>query len=387
MRRERLINELQDVCDRITGQRPPLNITAIYMFGSLPRNIKQDVGDADLIIIANTDALRAFNTSLETFLMQPAGPQKILRDTLIRTYRELSDTARDTRDRGESWTWPKLLQFLSEDSYRDILKASGVVPEWMSCYTWNELFNWRRFGYPEFGKLTVERLVQRALFGFKRGYEVTHVGENLQEVLDKMVIKKEEVVLAWSPKQPDVKRNLTGIDHRGLVNSQYENMWGQLEIVNAKNIIMLELCRYYRPRIENPTRIDDKPHPNELLELLAKQIGISLGDMTKFLDDARFSISRSAVAELPSLVSGPRPELKTEDVVETLRSDLQFASNRFYALVELCEGLRYLLQSDRLPSDIGAYLLEQVPEKTAPKKLTLSILKEIDLPSPTDWYR
>ena len=286
---QRLIKELQDACDKIADKRPLLNITAIYTFGSLPRNIKQDVGDVDLIIIANTPALRDFSKSLTIFLARPVGRQKTVHNTLIKAYQELSDSARDARDHGKSWTWPPLSQFLCKDSRSDILKASGVSPEWLNCFTWNELFNWSRFGYPDEGNLTIERLVRRVLFGFKRGYQVTHVVENLQEALDKMVVKKAEVVLAWSPEQPNVARNLMAIDHRVLVKNQYENMLKQLEIVNAKNLILLELCRYYRPRIESRTRMDDKAPPNALLELLAKQVGISLEDIAKFLEDSRFS--------------------------------------------------------------------------------------------------
>lgn len=362
------------------SDKAPLNIAAIYTFGSLPRNVKEVVGDVDLIVIANTTSLHEFTSNLTAFLMEPKDFQAPVRRALLQKYHELSNLAAKARSSEKTWKWPPLSDFIYKEPARSVLVASGVPPEWLNYFTWNEVCNWRRLGMPNGINLSHERLVRRALFGFRRGFQIHYVLDTLQEALGKLATRRP--VLAWTPEKADVGKNLAAVAKKAMVADDYENMSEQLVTVKTKNSILETLCRHYLSKIRGPTRSEEETPPQELIETLAHRAGVSNEDMIQFLAHIQHWRLRSAVAKFPSMRIRAPPAMTSHMDVENVRLKLESATKRFSSLVEIHEGLSYLTRSDRLPSDLGAYLLGCVSMKTAPKGVTLSILHQLGVPAP-----
>lgn len=374
MKREQAIAELQKACDRISQIEPPLNIKAIHTFGSLPRGVKEVVRDVDLIVIANTTSLREFKRNLMAFLDDSQAP---VHRKLRQKYCELSNLAANVRNSGKTWNWPRLSDFIYEERTRSVLEASGVPPEWLNYYTWNEVFNWRQDGMPNWIKLTPERLVRRALFDRRRGFEIHHVVDTLKEALYKL--PKIQPVLAWAPDKADVGKNLAAVAKKAMVAKDYENMSVQLVTVNTWNSILETLCRRFLSK--GGTLDLDWTLDQEFRETLAHRAGVSDEDMKLFLASLAYPRLRSSVAEFPSMRIRASPPMTSDIDAENVRLKLKSATTCFHCLVEIYEGLDNL-HLNRLPPDLGAYLLERVSVETAPKEVTLSLLEQLGFPPP-----
>jgi predicted nucleotidyltransferase len=376
MKREQAIAELQKACDRISQIEPPLNIAAVYTFGSLPRGVKEVVRDVDLIVIANTTSLREFKSNLIAFLNEPKDSQAPVHRKLRQKYCELSNLAAKVRSSEKTWNWPPLSDFIYEERTRSVLEASGVPPEWLNYFTWSEVFDWRRHGMPNWINLTPERLVRRALFGSRRGFQVHYVVDTLEEALYKLPTR--QPVLAWAPDKADVGKNLAAVAKTALVTDDYENMWEQLATVSTKNIILETLCRRFLSK--GGTLDLEWTSDQEFIETLACRAGVSDEDMKEFIVSLCLPGS-SSIAKLPSMRITAPPRMSSDIDVENVRLKLKSATERFHCLKEIYERLNSL-RLDRLPRDLGAYLLECVSMETAPKEVTLSLLDQLGVPPP-----
>jgi hypothetical protein len=225
--------------------------------------------------------------------------------------------------------------------------------------------------------------VRRALFGFKRDFELVRVASTLEEAMDRLVT--EQVVLAWSPEKPDVARNLALDDaaRRMLIEREYENMWRRLQTVNTKNAIIEDLCRHYLSQSLSEAHrqvkaVAEFPSRGFLMKWAART-GASEEDLTVFFRGLAFLNAADSTSPIPSLTLDRPPELLTDEMVEVLRERLREATLRFRVLIRVRDALSRLLQIDERPVDLAAYLADCVPLNVASKASTLMILRTLGI--------
>jgi hypothetical protein len=314
--------------------------------------------------------------------MEPDSLQAPVREAMFTRYHELHAQAWEVRKR-LAWKWPPLSDFACAEPARTVLAAMGVHPEWLSLFTWGEVCNWERYGMPNYQFLSPERLMRRALFGFKKGFELVRVASTLEDAMDRLVT--EQVILAWSPEKPDVARNLTLDDaaRRTLIEGEYENMWRRLQTVNTKNGIIEDLCRHYLSQSLSEAHrqvkaIGELPSHSFLMKWAART-GVSEEDLIAFIRNLALLNAADPTSLIPSLKLDRPPDLLTEETVEVLRERLNEATLRFEVLTRVQDALYHLLQVDGRPVDLAAYLADCVPLSVASKASTLAILRTLGI--------
>jgi hypothetical protein len=366
--RANAIIELQEAFNRIAGAFPSLKIEQAYIFGSLLRNLKKTIGDVDLVIVADSEVVQ-FPGKLAAFLSYPSAS----RETLVAKYDELRESRRIAQRQRSKW--PPLSEFVSNEPVRSMLVAEGIRPEWLALYTWTEICDWSRYGMPNYQLLTSERLVHRALFGFKQGFQITKVAGSLKEATKTLVT--EQLALAWSPEKPDVAENLTlsSAEQRAVIDKEYQNMWVQLQTTNARNCILDKLCHHLISQLREGKYAAEIP-PDMSTEL-ATSANVSEPELREFLENAIHYNKPIAISDMPSPRVGKAPELSSDQTVEEVRAKLEKAMRRMRVLWNIRRVLSSLICFRRQPSDLNAYLLECVPLGDAPKKFTLSVIHDL----------
>jgi len=378
------IAALQAAFDRLPGSvAPPLKVREAYVSGSLARAVKERVGDVDLIIVLSSFSdVMEFMTRMTKFLMRPDPSETVLSEAMSKRYCKLAGQSWNVRKR-LAWKRPPVREFACAQPARGILEAAGVHPEWLSLFTWRELWNWHRDGMPDGVLLTPERLVRRALFGLKQGFEVVQVAGTIEEAARNLVA--DQLVLVWSPEKPDVAKNLMLDDasRRTLVEKEYENVWNSLQVVNVKNTILEDLCRYYLARhlldSRNAAKDAAEDPPQRFVAKWVKRSGICEGDLREFLEASSSLGISSALSVIPSLRLEKPPQLIAEATVDVLRTRLGESTTRHRVLIQLRGALHALLSVEGCPTDLASYLLDCVPFSVAPKHFTLEVLHMLGL--------
>ena len=370
--RENAIVELQNAFDSLpTRVSPSLKIREVYVFGSLPRGVKKTVHDIDMIVVLdNMQELCDFSRKLNDFLIHPNSVQKPVRDALLSKYRELHKERWRAKERCAS-NWPSLHDFLSERRIQSVLQNEGLHPNWLGLFTWNEIC------MSDFPSITLEKLLRRAFFGFKRGFQIIRVESSVQRATEHLATS--QLVLAWSPAKPNVEQNLT-LDrqsHAKLVRGEHENMWEQLQTVQAKNTILMELCRYHLSQLRSKqvqTSLD-RP-PREVLMKCIKQTGITEKDLVAFLDATKCTNLIGPITKIPSLKVKGLPDAWPETAVEDTRSKLRTTIEMFRALLKLKDRLRMLIRSEFTvsPAELPECLAGCVPKRVATDDTVIHLL-------------
>ncbi len=370
--------------DRIPPSYQRLEITKIYAFGSMIRGAKKLVGDADLVVVCNARIATDFLRRLEFFLH--GGQSELARQTLqqlVDSYRKLREEAWASRSGGSEWVWPPLANCILKEPLCSTLRKLDLEPEWVARFTWNELFDWNRFGYVDASPLTSKNFMKRVLFGKKRGFQVAQVANSLHEAKEKLVTKV--FLLAWSKQHPNVAENLKINPRRQswILQISFEEMWLQLQTARAKNSIMRELCKYRLSELKSDEgivkgEIDDLP-PQRVLKRLQDVGGISKNEITRFLKQVPFQIERSSISPLASLqILTPPIQISGQDVDE-LRTQLQKATRFFEALARINNSLQALTMNRWRPNNLMNHLLEAVTTDIMTKTSTSELLRELDV--------
>ena len=366
--------------DRISPSYRCLEITKIYAFGSIIRGAKKLVGDVDLVVICDVRRGTDFLRRLELFLY---GDQSELArrtlEQLVDSYNELREKTWVSRSGGSKWVWPPLTNYILREPLYSRLKKLDLKPEWVACFTWNELFDWNRFGNVDASHLSSKHFMKRALFDKKRGFQVAQVANSLHEAEDKLVTKV--FLLAWSKQNPNVAENLKLNPRRKswILKASFEEMWLQLQTARVKNTIMQELCKYRLSELKSHEgivkgEINDVPPP-KVLKRLQDVSGISKNEMIRFLRRVPFQIERSPISPLASLqISKPPIQISGQDV-EELRTQLKEATRRFEALAWINNSLQALSMSWWRPHNLMNHLLEAVTTDIMAKTSTSILLQ------------